>query len=223
MPTPTSIEASSLTDLVRIFDPDVQLCFFPRQAPPELAAFIARRASDFGSGMRTLLRPGSGFDLSALGNIARPPSNGRFEQEAGLDLLREDIAFLSELLGELLGCPEIAARIEVIERAMCPRFHVDHTGIRLLCTYRGPGTEWLDDADADRSKLGAGNGGLPDHESGIMKPDAVVHSIPEMSIALLKGDLWQGNAGRGAIHRSPAIATPEAPRILLAMDPVWGD
>ena len=26
---------------------------------------------------------------------------------------------------------------------MCPRFHTDHVGVRLICTYVGPGTEWL--------------------------------------------------------------------------------
>ncbi|WP_367115613.1 DUF1826 domain-containing protein [Thiohalocapsa sp.] len=51
-----------------------------------------------------------------------------------------------EVFGELLGCPRIGLRLEVLHRPMCPRWHRDHNGIRLLCTWLGPGTQWLDDA-----------------------------------------------------------------------------
>jgi hypothetical protein len=34
----------------------------------------------------------------------------------------------------------IGLRIHVLADTMCPRFHVDRVPVRLLCTYRGPGT-----------------------------------------------------------------------------------
>lgn len=41
------------------------------------------------------------------------------------------------------------------------------------------------------------------------------------SAYVVKGSLWQGNGGRGIVHRSPAVAADEAPRVLLAMDASW--
>ncbi|MBL7650356.1 MAG: DUF1826 domain-containing protein, partial [Candidatus Hydrogenedentes bacterium] len=92
---------------------------------------------------------------------------------------------------------------------------------RLLCTYRGPGTEWLDDATADRSKLGIGAGGLPDDQSGLLGSGTQIQRIPGFAVALLKGSLWQGNGRRGIIHRSPAVPADGFPRVVLAADGVW--
>jgi hypothetical protein len=91
---------------------------------------------------------------------------------------------------------------------MCPGWHCDRTGIRLLCTYRGPGTEWLWDTGIDRTTL---PGSVADRS-----PDG---SASAGDIVLLKGSLWQGNTGRGAIHRSPA--TGQGTRWLLALDAIW--
>ncbi|MDP2246715.1 MAG: DUF1826 domain-containing protein, partial [Nitrosomonadales bacterium] len=132
-----------------------------------------------------------------------------------------DIAFLAEMYGDLLGCPTIGLRLEVLSRAMCPRFHVDHTGIRLLCTYRGPGTEWLEDTAADRSKLGPASAGMRAEDSDIILDQAGIHTVPPYAIALLKGTRWQGNLGRGIIHRSPAVSANTAPRVMLALDALW--
>jgi molybdopterin-guanine dinucleotide biosynthesis protein len=140
---------------------------------------------------------------------------------AGKDALRSEIGWLTHVYTDLLGCPSAALRIEVLERPMCPRFHVDRTGIRLVCTWCGPGTEWLDDGWADRSRLGPGSRGLADEESGLMRPGAEVERIPTFAVGLLKGSLWQGNAGRGAIHRSPQIDPHDAPRVMLSLDAIW--
>ena len=50
-----------------------------------------------------------------------------------------DLDGLAELYVDLLGGDAVGLRLEVIECAMCPRFHVDHVGIRMLCTFCGPG------------------------------------------------------------------------------------
>jgi hypothetical protein len=129
--------------------------------------------------------------------------------------------FPFEILGELLDARSIGLRLEVVGQAMCPRLHVDRVGIRLLCTYRGPGTEWVDDVAVDRGRLGARARGLPDENSGLLGPGSRIEIIPPFAVALLKGSLWQGNGGRGVIHRSPAVTPGETPRILLAMDADW--
>lgn len=38
----------------------------------------------------------------------------------------------------------VRAKLEVIIKQSCPRFHADTVGIRLLCTYAGPGTWYIE-------------------------------------------------------------------------------
>jgi hypothetical protein len=89
---------------------------------------------------------------------------------------------------------------------MCPGFHVDQCGIRLICTYRGPGTEWASPGTRNWSATTA---------------PASVEQATAFSIVLVKGGLWQGNAGRGGIHRSPELPAGEPPRLLLTLDALW--
>ncbi|UHD18496.1 DUF1826 domain-containing protein [Thiocapsa bogorovii] len=118
----------------------------------------------------------------------------------------------SALHASRIGCQAIGLRIERLERAMCPRWHVDRTGIRLLCTWRGPGTEWLDDPRIDPRGLLGSAADAP--ATGQARP---------FDILLLKGSAWQGNAAGGAIHRSPQVAPGSDPRILVALDALWDD
>ena len=195
--------------LTRIFDPEIQLAQWRRPADAVITNWLDEHTSDLGGGLRQTLAPGDMPDLSRL------PAG------AGREALAADIALLTEVLGELLDATTIGYRLEVVGKAMCPRLHVDRVGIRLLCTYRGPGTEWVEDASVDRRFLGAASGGQPDETSGLLLAGHSIESIPPFAVALLKGSLWQGNDGRGIVHRSPAVAADEAPRVLLAMDAGW--
>jgi hypothetical protein len=196
-------------DLTRIFAPEIQLAEWRRPTDGVIAGWLETHADNLGQGFRQTLSPGQTPDMSRL-----PAGVGR-------DALAEDLTLLAEMLGELLDAPTIGLRLEVVQKAMCPRLHIDRVGIRLLCTYRGPGTEWVEDASIDRRFLGAASGGKPDESSGLLLPPYRIETIPPFAVALLKGTLWQGNEGRGIVHRSPAIAAHEAPRVLLAMDAGW--
>lgn len=214
-PIATSVaHCSEIGDLAAIFGETVQIAVLPRAVDAAIAGYLAQAllSGRMGSGFRTVLRVGQYSDRSGLLDLPDLP---------GRDLLADDLAALAELHGDLLGCDAVGLRLEVIERAMCPRFHVDRVGIRMLCTYRGPGTEWLDEAAADRDYLGARSGGLPDEASGLIRDPLGVHAVPPFAVALLKGNLWQGNAGRGVIHRSPAVHVEQAPRVLVAIDAIW--
>jgi hypothetical protein len=195
--------------LTRIFAAEIQLAQWRRPAEPVIANWLDEHAGDLGSGLRQTLNPGQMPDL------------GRLPAGAGREALAVDIALLAEMLGELLDATTVGFRLEVVGKAMCPRLHVDRVGIRLLCAYRGPGTEWVEDASVDRRFLGAAAGGQPDETSGLLLAGHRIESIPPFAVALFKGSLWQGNDGRGIVHRSPAIAPGDAPRILLAMDAGW--
>jgi len=204
--------SASVGGLVRIFEPGVQIAWFDRAPVPAITDYLQAVArSRLASGRSRVVHTDD--DLPDL----------ELPDHAGREELLSEIGWLTRVYTDLLGCPSAALRIEVLDRPMCPRFHVDRTGIRLVCTWRGPGTEWLHDGWADRSRLGPGSRGLADEDSGLMLPGAEVGSIPTFAVGLLKGSLWQGNTGRGAIHRSPQIDPCDGPRVMLSLDAIWED
>jgi hypothetical protein len=201
-PTNTVQRADTLADLTRIFVPETQICVHSPPGSPNMRGALASLQANGWSGLRAVVRLQADAvpDIDAL---PVPPS-------ADHPGLRRELAFLLELYGDLLGCDAIGLRIERLERAMCPGWHIDRTGIRLLCTWSGPGTEWLDDPRIDPRGLPGSAAGAP--ATGQAQP---------FDIVLLKGSAWQGNAAGGAIHRSPEVAPGSGPRILVALDALW--
>lgn len=113
-------------------------------------------------------------------------------------------------LGRARGLIELSVRIEAIESRVCRRFHVDHVGVRLLCTLYGAGTEWLPEAAADRTQLGMGGG-------EVLRDPAAVQTLIAGDIAILKGHCHRADPGLGLIHRSPDASAAQ-PRLLVAAD-----
>ena len=92
---------------------------------------------------------------------------------------------------------------------MCPRFHVDHVPVRLITSYAGVGSDWLEEGAMPRSKLGQ-PGAEPQDE-------ALIRRLDTGHVALAKGEKWHGNEGRGLIHRSPQPPAGQR-RLLLTLD-----
>ena len=132
-------------------------------------------------------------------------------------LLRDDIGQLIEMYAYLFDLQTTGVRIKSLSEAMCPRFHVDRVPCRLVSTYHGPATEWLNNDCVDRSKLGHGNKGLPDEKSGLISDINCIQSLTPGDVALLKGELWPNNQGSGLVHRSPNTSNVNK-RLLLSLD-----
>ena len=132
-------------------------------------------------------------------------------------IISKDVANLVGMFCTLFALKQVGLRLAVLDRAMCPRFHVDRVPCRLLTTYLGVATEWLPNHNADRSKLGIGNQGKPDEESGIMNSNKDIKYLNQGDVALLKGEAWEGNEGAGLIHRSPKLNS-NSRRLLLTID-----
>lgn len=198
-------------ELVQIFDQDTQIICWQRHTNPTITTYLQQVTAKglLSSGFRTCLKANQQLDLTHL-----PDGSGR-------SALADDIDQLSVLYHDLLGCSISGLRLEVLHNAMCPRFHVDRTGIRMTCTYLGAGTEWIDDAQVDRTKLGSGANGLSDTESGLFMDEISIEAAFCSDVVLLKGTLWQGNTTRGAIHRSPATGLSDNARVLLVIDALW--
>jgi len=198
-------------DLVCIFEPAVQVTHLKRERNALITEALDALA------LRGLLIGGCRVELPANPVLAQRA----LPDFAGRDAVEADILHLHELFVDLVGCPATGLRFEVLDRAMCPRFHVDNVGVRLLCTYRGPATEWIDDAHADRSKLKGGAHRPPDATSGLVRDWGRVERAEPFDVVLLKGGAWPGNELLGGIHRSPEVPVEQLPRVMVSLDALW--
>ncbi|QHD09909.1 DUF1826 domain-containing protein [Pseudomonas sp. R76] len=125
----------------------------------------------------------------------------------GYDGFVADVSWLVSAFACLLGARRIGVRLRLLDKAMCPRFHVDHVPVRLITTYAGIGSQWLREGVMDRRTLGQ-----PDAE-----PIERIEQILCGEVAMLKGTKWHGNEAHGLIHRSPALKNDER-RLILTLD-----
>ncbi len=131
--------------------------------------------------------------------------------------LAENVAELVDMFCYLFEIKCAGLRLATLNRAMCPRFHVDRVPCRLVTTYCGVATEWLPHHAVNRSKLGSGNNGQPDSVSGLFKKEDDIQRLTCGDVALFKGERWVGNENAGLVHRSPEVPTGEN-RLLLTLD-----
>lgn len=141
----------------------------------------------------------------------------RLEDYACAQALSEDIALIVDMFCCLFDLQEVGLRLTRLDSPMCPKFHFDRVPCRLVTTYAGPATEWLENKGIDRTKLGAGSLGQPDHLSGLYSNERSIQKAQAGDVALLKGSGWEGNEDNGLIHRSPAVE-PNERRLLLTLD-----
>ncbi len=120
-------------------------------------------------------------------------------------LIKEDIIGQIERFAQVCGSQWVEVRLEAITDNACPKFHADNVSVRLLTTYRGPGTEWLD--------LAFGR----DLCSVSEYPDNAVRQLPRFAVALMKGRRAMSRSGPMVLHRSPPIEGTGQIRFLLCV------
>lgn len=186
-----------------VFSPAVNVLVWRRTLAPDLAALVEQG-----------IHPGESWrEIVALGEDERMRPTAAVERLP--PTWRREIAMLAELLCMLTGGTGIGIRWEIARKATCPRFHFDRTTLRLVSTYRGQGTQWVDERDVERPACA----GIPRQERwpDLVRKEACIRGAREGDVVLLKGDLWPGNAGRAAVHRSPPV-DPGPGRLLLTLD-----
>lgn len=192
--------------LEQILRPGMNLCVWERDLPPRLQTYLR------------LLTRGALLDVDqvvprALPSLAPllPELEGRWAEAFVQDLnqnLRIFTAF-SE-------AKEVRVQLHTVDTDQCRLFHVDHLGLRLICTYVGPGTEWVANRDAIRPALGHCDLGL--NNPRVVADPKKVQRLPETAVALMKGERYPGNLGNGLIHRSPPLLEKGLRRLRLIMD-----
>ena len=207
-------EVDQLVDLDRILDPEVHAVLWRRGPIPGVEDCLARPECRFGDHSRLVAYADERRLRTRIEGLL-PEAAHRADPD-GMNALIDDVETLCDAFATLLAADELMISFEAPTGASCPRFHVDRLGIRMLVTYRGPGTEILPDEFADRSWLGPAGHGLADEQTGVILPSAqFVHADP-FDVVLLKGEAWPNAEGFGVIHRSP---DPKgAPRTMLRVD-----
>jgi hypothetical protein len=119
-----------------------------------------------------------------------------------------------DLFATLTDAQTVGLRVTATSRATCPRFHSDQVGLRMLCCWLGEGTEWLAEEDVIRSPAECQDT-VKRMPAGPVRPGAVVRHMHPFAVGVFKGDLWPGNQGRGAVHRSPQ---PTGCRVFVSLD-----
>lgn len=205
-----SAAATALSPVVfsQIYKPEHNIAIWQRSLTEQLQAEVAESIT---------ANPELSINAVINQNTIVADINKALEKLPQAEELKADLAQLVDMFCYLFELKRTGLRLRVLERAMCPRFHVDRVPCRLVSTYCGSGSQWLQNAGLDRTKLGAGHQGLSDEESGLMTANTKIHSLNVGDVALLKGETWQDNEGKGLVHRSPALATGEK-RLLVTLD-----
>lgn len=116
------------------------------------------------------------------------------------NLLIEDASALAAIFASVMDSAYLRLRFDVIDTNACRKFHVDSVTARLVCTYRGTGTQY----------------GLS--ENG-QEPEHIV-TVPTGSPIILRGTRWPETPLSSLMHRSPPIAGTGETRLLLVLDPI---
>ena len=128
---------------------------------------------------------------------------------------------ISQLVGMfccLFEIESVGLRLAVLDHPMCPKFHVDRVPCRLVTTYHGVATEWLPHHKVNRAKLYGKGDRASDNQVGLYKSQNDIQQLCQGDVALLKGEIWDGNDNAGLVHRSPSLDGDQQLRLLLTID-----
>jgi hypothetical protein len=206
-PSSSTLRVDEPIGLSAIAEPHVSVVVVRRRdgyaALSAYAARIARSPSLRIEGEAAFEEPG-GFDAIETGLAnGLPPDDAR-------DALIGDVAYWTEWVTALTGAPRVRVRLIRVASPVFPDFYVDPGTVRLVCTYAGASSEWLDHRDVDGCHV----------VSAVVPPcairqGAIVERCDALDVVLFKGSAWPG---AGAIQRAPRTL---GARLLLSIEPVW--
>lgn len=186
-------------DLAGIAAPDVALVAWPRVLPPAVAQWLEALPADALPDFRILV------DAAAAATAITANLRACWPAEPPLAAwLGDDIASLVGQFAHITSEPVVDIRLERITGNACWRFHRDCVAARLLCTYRGPGTQWVPESEAPTA--------LAQQD----RYDGQLHELPAHAVAIFKGSC--SGDGAGVLHRSPPIAGSGQARLLLCLN-----
>lgn len=194
--------------LTDIYEKECNIAIWQRRLPDAFLASLANYVAN-------------GKTLTAARQLSADSAEAYIQTLANDQLFAPQLhAYIIELIDMficLFEADTIGFRLSTLNKAMCPRFHVDRVPCRLVTTFLGPGSQWLAHEMVDRAKLGHQSGDTNDAASGLYRREDDIQTLNTGDVAILKGELWQGNENAGIVHRSPPV-TENQPRIVMTLD-----
>jgi hypothetical protein len=124
--------------------------------------------------------------------------------------LESDIAGLSCRFAAVTGMRALHVRLAAVDGDACRYFHVDRLSFRLLCNYRGAGTQWV----APGTPVDGATG--PELTASLEAAPDQINSMPTGAVAILRG-LEPRTCQSGLLHRSPPVTGPGNHRLVLTI------
>jgi hypothetical protein len=194
----SSLDLSIVDDPVslnKFLRPECAAAIWRRQTPRHVQSWLDRLDADVLPCGRVIL---------PLKTVAH--TVGHFCDMSGLpfgperDWLQKDIVSLATLFSGLIDARFLRLRLDVVTTNACRKFHIDAITSRLVCTYRGTGTQYGITTDSNDPSR--------------------VFTVQTGSPILLRGTLWPAKPNSGLLHRSPPIEGTGETRLVLVLDPV---
>ena len=186
----------SIDELKQIGQSDCAAVVWNRTISRDALNWVDQIDVDLLPSIRVILPPHQVCDaMSKLCDIDKTPKGPH------RDWLVNDIATLAEAFADQTRTPYLRLRLSVVTTNACRKFHVDAITTRLICTYRGTGTQYgLSANGAD--------------------PETVV-TVRAGSPIVLRGRLWPNDPPSNVLHRSPPIEGSGETRLVLVLDPIF--
>lgn len=175
--------------------PGCAAAIWRRQPLPGFQSWIDRLDPDVLPRARVILRPEAVRHAASevCDTLSTPGGPER-------DRLVDDIAALADIFAGMMQARWLRLRLDVVTTNACRKFHIDAVTARLVCTYRGTGTQYGIST----------NGAEP----------CRIFTVPTGAPILLRGTLWPEHPRSGLLHRSPPIEGTGETRLVLVLDPV---
>ena len=188
--------ATTCKGLAAIAEPECGAAIWLRPQQPRFASWLDALSPDQLPRARVVLQPdrvqdalGQIFDISGM-----PGCKER-------DALIRDACTLAKVFAGIMNVPYLRMRLDLVTTNACRKFHRDAVTARLVCTYRGTGTQY-----------GVSNAGED--------PEQIL-TTPTGSPIVLRGSLWPESPNSGLLHRSPPIEGTGETRSVMVLDPVF--
>ena len=167
-----------------------------RQTPPSVQSWLDSLSPDVLPRGRVILKPKAVADqVQRLCDAAGLPSGPE------RDWFQADVTSLADMFSTLLSASDMRLRLDVVATNACRKFHIDAITARLVCTYRGTGTQYGISTDGVDPKR--------------------VFTVQTGSPILLRGSMWPTKPASGLLHRSPPIEGTGEKRLVLVLDPIF--
>jgi hypothetical protein len=191
--------AIMLEDLDQIHSSQVELVIWERELAAGLSDWLAALHPDQCPDGRLLVAAGNcRTAYTQLLNEADMPAGPM------RDAFKADLVSLTEAFCRTMDTDVVDIRLETVTHDGCWKYHRDNVPVRLLTTYRGPGTQWV----------------TPEHSDAALAQQKAyagpLEQFADHTVGLFKGS--KAENGSGIVHRSPPILGTGTTRILLCLN-----